>query len=269
MLESKRRGIIFLGLSFFLALLAGFFFLQKVSALNADLGGMTEVYVADTDITSRAIIQPEQVTTIEVPNRFVTDSHITSFSDLENKVSVVPLKEGDIFTRNMLKQVSAVASEGNRLVALIFSDRVSHDQDLEALDRVDIIVSHSFQDEPKTETFMKDVLVAMVANEGILLEVSADEAPELIHMQNYADSVRVLKANVEKNASQPQTEPSQEQQSPDEPSNGSQQNPDATDDAEQATNEEVADESQEESEPQDETGDGEDEDEDEANEKND
>nr|WP_316046951.1 hypothetical protein [Planococcus glaciei] len=81
------------------------------------------------------------------------------------------------------------------------SERVFFDEELEALDRVDVIVSLREKDENKTEIFMKDVKVARVANDnkkfaGVQLEVSLDQAPKLIHMQNYADSVRIIKANV-------------------------------------------------------------------------
>src|SRR5690606_20360809 len=69
------------------------------------------------------------------------------------------------------------------------------------LDRVDIIVSTSDGSKKKTEIFMKDVLVAFAQGTddnfaGVAVEVSAEEAPKLIHMQNYADHNRVLKANV-------------------------------------------------------------------------
>ena len=48
---------------------------------------------------------------------------------------------------------------------------------------------------------MKDVLVADAKGtentlEFISVEIAAEDAPKLIHMQNYADHIRVLKANV-------------------------------------------------------------------------
>lgn len=203
MLESKRRAIIFISISLILALIAGYMFLQKVRELNANLGGMTNVYVASANIASRSIITPEQVVTIELPNKFVTSSHIVNPEDITNKVSVVPLSQGDMITKNLLKPISEVANQNNRLISLFGNEKISFDQELEALDRVDIIVSQQFEGTPKTEIFMSDVLVAMVAKNkselrGVALEVSKEQAPKLIHMQNYADSIRVLKANVGK-----------------------------------------------------------------------
>jgi pilus assembly protein CpaB len=202
MLESKRRAIIFISLSLLLAVLAGVIFLQKVKALNNQLGDTTSVYVAKTEISSRSLIKPEQVKVIEIPNKYVTDSHITNKKELINKVSVIPLTSDDIIMENMLKDVSTLQNQNNRLISMLASEKVRFDQDLNDLDRVDIIVSQKFDGKPKTELFMSDVPVAMVARgdnkafKGVALEVPIEDAPKLIHMQNYADSVRILKANV-------------------------------------------------------------------------
>ena len=203
MLESKRRAVIFFTLSFILALTAGLLVLQKVRDVNSNLGTMVKVYVAQKDIPSRSLITPDDVTMEEIPKKYLEPYHVTETSELMNKVSVVPLSKGDLIMGNMLKQVSNVVNENDRLVTLMASDRVIFDEPLEALDRVDIIVSEKFTGKEKTSIFMNDIKVARVAKKnssfkGVMLEVPLAEAPELIHMQNYADSVRILKANVGK-----------------------------------------------------------------------
>jgi Flp pilus assembly protein CpaB len=201
MLESKRRAIIFLSLAFLLAVSAGYLFYEKVKDLNSDLGGRTKVYIAASDIPSRSLIQDNHIATMEIPNRFVTESHVTAKEDLVNKVLVLPLAEGDLITRNMIKPVSNLRNEDNRLVALYRSEKVQFDQVIEALDRVDIIVSQEKDGTPTTEVFMKDVPVSWAQGTGkdftgVAVEVSSEQAPKLIHIQNYADKIRVLKANV-------------------------------------------------------------------------
>jgi pilus assembly protein CpaB len=202
MLESKRKAILFLSLSFLLALAAGILFLGKVKDLNSDLGGRTKVYIAAADIASRTPIEPSQVMTVELPNRFVTESHITDVRELVNKVFVVPMSKGDLITKNVVKPISNVQNEKNRLVAIFENDKVHFDQEVDAQDRIDIIVSHKFNEQPKTEVFMKDVLVSAVPPgkefTGVAVEVKEEDAPRLIHMQNYAESMRILKANVGK-----------------------------------------------------------------------
>ena len=138
---------------------------------------------------------------MDIPNKFVTDSHILSEDEFEHKVSIVPLNPGDIITKNMIKPVSNLQDENNRLVTMYRTDKVQFDQVLTALDRVDIIVSTNDNGKKKTSVFMKDVLVAFAQGTndsfaGIAVEVTAEEAPTLIHMQNYAEHIRVLKANV-------------------------------------------------------------------------
>lgn len=201
MLEAKRRAAIFLLLAFILAAVTGYLVLEKVKELNAELGGMTSIYIAKGSIPSRSPIEASQVTKMDIPNKFVTDNHILSVDEFEHQVSIVPLNPGDIITKNMIKPVSNLQDANNRLVTMYRTDKVQFDQVLTALDRVDIIVSTNENGEKKTEVFMKDVLVAFAkgTNEnfsGIAVEVTAEQAPHLIHKQNYAEHIRVLKANV-------------------------------------------------------------------------
>lgn len=203
MLESKRKAIIFFIIALILALTAGVLVLNKVKALNSNLGTMVKVAVANQDVASRALIQPQDIKLDEIPKKYLKDYHVTDIEDLKNKVSIVPLSAGDIITKNMLKQASSVVEENNRLITVMRSDRTAFDENLEALDRVDIVVSQRVDNKESTDYFMKDVKVARVSKEknkfkGVQLEIPSDKVPELIHMQNYADSVRIIKANVGK-----------------------------------------------------------------------
>ncbi len=201
MLESKRKAIIFFLIALLLAGLSGFLVLKKVQALNSDLGTMVDVYVAKEEITSRTIITPENIKTDEIPKKYLKDEYITDVDDLINRVAIVPLSPGDTITKNILKEASSVTEEDNRLISLVNSDKVHFDEPLMPLDRVDLIVSHNFDGDPVTEVFMEDVKVAQTAKKdgkftGVKLEIPFDIVPKLIHMQNYADSLRVVKANV-------------------------------------------------------------------------
>lgn len=209
MLESKRKAIIFITISFLLAIVAGVFTLKQVSALNEELGGMTEIYVAATDIPSRTQIKPEHLTTMKIPKRFlVENSHIetSNSEELINKVLVVPVSEGSIITKEIVKPFSEAINKNNRLVAIPKSDRIFFDrEDLHALDRIDIVVSHNFDGQPKTEIFMKDVLVFSTLKKenefrGVMVEIPVEDAPKIIHMENYSDSMRILKASVGKDS---------------------------------------------------------------------
>ena len=234
MLEAKRRAAIFFILAFILATVSGYLILQKVKDLNSELGGMTEVYVAKGDIPSRTVIQENQLTVMDLPNKFVTESHVTDRDDLQHQVSVVPLSAGDIITKNMIKPVANLQNEDNRLVTLHRTDTVQFDQVVEALDRVDIIVSTNDDNKKETKLFMKDVLVAFSQGtgesfSGIAVEVSSAEAPELIHMQNFAEHIRILKANVGKDEQLPdpieEASPLEEQEEVEEPEEKKEEKP--------------------------------------------
>lgn len=223
MLESKRRAIIFFLLAVALAAVSGFLVLQKVQAVNTNLGTKVTIYTANSNIDSRQMILPDQVTADQVPQEYVRDEHITDVEELVNKVSVVPLSEGDVITDNMLKDASAVTDANNRLVSVIGSEKVSFDERFFPLDRADIIVSHSFEETPVTEVFMEDVKVARTSQDGegdfngVQLEIPYEKVAELIHMQNYADSLRLVKANVSEGNPQ-QQEGEQESSEGDNPS---------------------------------------------------
>lgn len=203
MLESKRRAIIFLTLSFLLAALAGFLFLKKIKDLNAELGEMVEIYVANADIPSRSLIQPDQLTTRPIPKKYADQSYVTDKLSLKNQVTVVPLSKGDVITQNILKPANIVRDQNHRLITVYAGGNIIFDQELEALDRVDVIISHEVNGKPVTEVFMKDVPVAMVAKsegkfKGVALELPFEDVPRFIHQQNYAELMRILKANVGK-----------------------------------------------------------------------
>lgn len=217
MLESKMRATIFLLLAFVLAAIAGYLVYDKVRTLNAELGGMTKIYVAAGSIPSRTLITEGQIKTMEIPNRYVLDSYITDKKKLINMVTVVPLEEDDIITGNMLKPATELREANHRLVAMYRSDKVQFDQVVTTNDRVDIIISKEENGEKKTELFMKDVPVAWAQGKGkdfvgVALEVPLDDAPKLINIQNYADHIRVLKANVGKEETQIESQPTETEQ---------------------------------------------------------
>lgn len=213
MQDAKRRALIFLVIALLLAAIAGFMFLQKVSAVDSRLGKVTTVYVAKKKITSREPLRPDFFEAKEVPAQFVQKSTVTNLDGIQvgnytlpihQLVSVVPISEGELLTDNVLKLQSFLTANNKRMVTLSQSDKVRFDGSLEVNDRVDLIVSDQKNDGAETEIFMRDVPVVGVAEDddgnvtGVGLEVSLDEAKKLIHKQNFAMSIRVLKAPTEK-----------------------------------------------------------------------
>ncbi len=212
MQDAKRRAIIFFVIALLLAAIAGYLFLQKVSAVDDQLGRWVTVYVAAQDISLREPLKPEYFKAVEIPKRFVQDSQVTDLNaiqigdytvPIEHLVAVVPLAEGDVLTHNMLKTQSSLTENNKRMVTLAQSNRIQFDGTLDYNDRVDLIVSDKKGNENVTEVFMKDILVVGLAKDedgsvkGIGLELTMEQARKLIHAQNFAIAIRVLKAPTE------------------------------------------------------------------------
>jgi Flp pilus assembly protein CpaB len=201
MQDAKRRAIIFAILSVVMATFAAFLFLQESNQLYAGLGSEQTVLVATKDIKSREPLTPEHVKAVPIPEKYMNQSMVTNVSEIEGQVLVVPIREGDQLTKNMLRPAAQLSDPSSRMVLLRASDRVLFDESFTAQDRVDIIVSYQNNPEtgegrPQTKIFMRDKLVHSVAqdNRAIGLELSLNEAQELIFAENFAHSIRVVKA---------------------------------------------------------------------------
>ncbi|MCS1352428.1 flp pilus assembly protein CpaB [Mechercharimyces sp. CAU 1602] len=218
MQDAKRRAIIFLVVALLLAALAGYLFLQKVSAVDARIGNMVEVYIANKEIPSRQPLKKEYFDTVSIPEQYLQEGAITAGEidaialgnnsvPLEYLVSVVPLSEGQPLTKNILKMQSLLTTDDKRMVTLGQSDRVQFDGQFEANDRIDLIVSDKGGNDTVTKVFMKNVPIVGVSKDengvvnAIGLEMTLKEAELFIHKQNFAINIRVLKAPNEENKS--------------------------------------------------------------------
>ncbi|GAX89476.1 Flp pilus assembly protein CpaB [Effusibacillus lacus] len=202
MQEEKRKSLLFLALSFVFAVLAGFLFLEKVKAVEDQLGDSIPVLIARQPIAARTPITPDMLEEKLIPRKFVFDSLITGHEEAAGHVSLVPLQKGDVVTKSMLKQISKVNSENVRIVNLTQSERVLFDEELDAADRVDIIVSYTEAEKPVTKLLMQDIPVGRVSDakerpKAIGVELSVEDAQKLIFMQNFARQIRVLKHNIQ------------------------------------------------------------------------
>lgn len=220
MQDAKRRALLFLVLALMLSAIAGYMFIEKLNAMGAGLGEEVTIYVATKNISTREPLKPEYFEEKIVPAKYVQESTVTDLNaipigdtpyPINSLVSVVPLSEGDLLTKSMLKPLSNLSSPDKRLVSVARSDRIGFDGPIAPNDLVDVIVSRSLG--PKgnvTEVFMRNVPVVAVAPDkqggvaGLGLEMTLDEATKFIHEQNFAITIRILKAPNSKNVSSKQ-----------------------------------------------------------------
>jgi hypothetical protein len=113
------------------------------------------------------------------------------------------MKEGDILTRNVLRSKIDIA-KGHRVVWLNPTENVVIDENVTEGDRVDIIVSTEEKNSITTKRALSNVSVVEVDDvkdpkaihkSKIKVSLSVEDAEKLIHYQNTAKQLRILRVN--------------------------------------------------------------------------
>lgn len=212
MFESKRRALIFLFASVFLALVAVILFSDYIQKTKQSLGEMATVLVAKEDIRAGTAIPDSSLAEKEIPRQYLLDSLIQSKEELKGKISVVPIPKGAALTSTMLSDNTIVTGD-NRQVMLraplaVFDDNIS------TFDKVDLVVSYDDQsgagdtskgDKRTTKVLMRDVTVSAVGKKAGSEELAAvgvvvklEDANSLIWALNFGKEIRVLKSGTAK-----------------------------------------------------------------------
>lgn len=204
MLDAKRKAMIFLALAFILAILAATLLLNEIRNAQASLGETIQVAVAKEDIQTYTPLDESMITWENIPASTEISSYVQDEQELVSTVSIVPVKKGDLITKNILRSTVDVP-EDHRIVWLNATENVVMDQTVVEGDQVDIIVSYqSKRSETRTVRMFDGVdVVQRVEPEededdkeaSIKVSLPIEEAEELIHFQNTANQIRVLLAN--------------------------------------------------------------------------
>ncbi|MFI8578227.1 Flp pilus assembly protein CpaB [Rossellomorea aquimaris] len=204
MIDSKRKAIIFLTLSFILAVVAAGVILVQISQAQERLGETVKVAAAAGEIKSYHEIKSSDIKWIELPKNSAYQSFITDEEELKNVISLVDIKEDDILTGTLIRdKVNIPADE--RVVWLNATEIVLIDQGVVEGDQVDIIVSREIDKKLETKRLLSNVPVVQIETsdekpeEGpaqrVKISLSVEEAEKLIHYQNFAKQIRVLRVN--------------------------------------------------------------------------
>lgn len=199
MIDSKRKAILFLTISFILAVVTAGVVLVQISQAQDKLGEMIEVASVKKDIPSYTEITPTDIEWVKFPKSNAYDSFITDEIDLEEVITIVNLKSGDILTKNLVrKKLDIPANE--RVVWLNATEIVLIDQQVTEGDLVDVIVSREVEKNVETKRLLSNVKVVQIEKglentESIKISLPIAEAEKLIHYQNFAKQIRVLRVN--------------------------------------------------------------------------
>jgi Flp pilus assembly protein CpaB len=203
MIDSKRKAIIFLSLSFILAVVAAGVILVQISQAQERLGETVKVAAAENDIKSYHEINSSDIKWIELPKSSAYESFITDKKELKNVISLVDIKENDILTGTLVREKVNIPAD-ERVVWLNATEIVLIDQGVVEGDKVDIIVSREIDKKLETKRLLSNVPVVQIESEKteedvpadrIKISLSVEEAEQLIHYQNFAKQIRVLRVN--------------------------------------------------------------------------
>ena len=194
MIDSKRKAIIFLTISFILAVVTAGVVLVQISQAQERLGETVEVASVSEDVPSNSAIDMKDTEWVKFPKNSAS-SFITDKSELEEVITLIDLKEGDLLTKNLVrKKLDIPANE--RVVWLNATDIVLEDQQVKVGDLVDIIVSRELERKVETKRLLSNIKVVERDKEGgIKISLPLEQAEKLIHYQNFAKQIRVLVVN--------------------------------------------------------------------------
>lgn len=213
MFDTRRRAFLFLLFSIGLGLAATVIFSSYMSKKETSLGEMVPIYVASKEIPAGQLITKDMLSTTEIPRKFASDSYVQTTSDLDGKVSMVPIPEKGIITKPMLRNNNLVNGEYRQIV--LRAPFAVFDDQIDVLDKVDLVASYEKKDakaakgaeERRTQVLLKNVSVNSVSkkdNETVSIGValSLKQATDVIWMLNYGKELRVLKSGNAKVASE-------------------------------------------------------------------
>lgn len=204
MVDAKRKALIFLVVAFILAVVTAGVVLNEIRKAQQSLTETTEVAALEYDMKSNEAITSSRIKWVEIPKNAAVSNFIQSEGDLKNQVVLTDMKKGDILTKNVLRSKIDIA-KGHRVVWLNPTENVLIDENVTEGDRVDIVVSMEEKNAMTTKRALKGVHVVEVDDDVevkkkettnvIKVSLSIEDAEKLIHYQNTAQQIRILRVN--------------------------------------------------------------------------
>ncbi|MCA0989602.1 hypothetical protein [Guptibacillus algicola] len=205
MIDAKRKALIFLTLAFILAVVAAGFILNQIRMAQESLGETVKVAAAGSDIRSYTSLEKSDIEWVEMPRSSQVSSFIQDEKDLDEAIAVVNLNDGDILTKNVVRKKLDIPAE-NRVVWLNPTSNVVIDQAITEGDLVDVYSVMETKSGVTTERLLETVPVVQLEEiqsdnddesfgPAIRVSLDLDQAEKLIHAQNAAKQIRILRVN--------------------------------------------------------------------------
>lgn len=181
-----------------------------VSSVASQVGPMTRVLQLSTDVAELQQITAENVTEVEIPERWAPETAIRSMEDLEGMVASGTYAAGSIVQTGMLESPPGLA-QGYREVAIVVDAETGVAGKVKSGDHVDILatVKNEGTGEQTSQVIIENALVIEVGvvvtteeedasgnfQEGervpVTFALSAEEALQLTYAESFAVKVRL------------------------------------------------------------------------------
>jgi pilus assembly protein CpaB len=136
----QRRGLVMLILAAVGACAVFVGVASYVSQVNAEVGPRTTVYLAARDIPPFAAVTPDDVRTVAIPTKYVTDTTVTDEAQYLGQKTVTTVKSGSYLSREILTSSSSLA-DGMREVSVNFDAADGINGRVQPGDRVDVVAA--------------------------------------------------------------------------------------------------------------------------------
>lgn len=159
----QRRGALLLILTTLGAIGVFFAVLSFVSEVNSKVGKMTEVQQLARDVSAYEPIEPDMLTTVSLPERWIPEGAIRSANDVVGLVAATDYFEGATLQEGMAVPRPGI-QPGYREVAIVVDAETGVAGKVQPGDHVDIIatIDESENAPARAELWASDVLVLEV-----------------------------------------------------------------------------------------------------------
>ena len=120
----QRRGVIMMIIAALGAVAVFIALVVYVQSVSAEVGPRSTVYVATEDIPAQQSLDPAQMETEEVPNKYITPQMITSQEELAGQKASVPIAAGSWMQTDMIAPASALPPANPACIGIRFSTRI-------------------------------------------------------------------------------------------------------------------------------------------------
>lgn len=175
----QRKGLLFMAVALLVAVGTFFAVSLYVSSVNSQVGQRVIVYQADGQIDPYTPLSEENLTPVEVPQRWVSETEIVDLSQLDGRRIAFAVSSGTTISTDMLIPSSELSST-EREIALNVNPVTGIGGRVEPGDRVDIYAV--FGDVPglpkQVRVLERNVRVVSVAGQQTVTQQTADGLTE-------------------------------------------------------------------------------------------